>query len=86
MLDHSVSMRTYVKHMLAYGNVSEKARKGFLCSWHDWRTQFSASISEMPVKNKLFVDLFTWNLSISAVKYMAIMTLSLYSSLSRLVG
>ena len=35
MWDHSVSMRTYVKHVLAYDNVSEQARKGFLCLWCD---------------------------------------------------
>jgi len=31
MWDHSVSMRTYVKHVLAYDDVSEQARKGSLC-------------------------------------------------------
>jgi len=31
--DHSVSVRTYVRHVLAYDNVSEQARKVFLCLW-----------------------------------------------------
>ena len=32
-------MRTYVKHVLAYENVSEQARKVFcVCDVSDWRT------------------------------------------------
>jgi len=39
MWDPSVSTRTYVKHVLAYGNVSEQARKGFcVCDVAEWVT------------------------------------------------
>ena len=56
MWDHSVSMQNYVKHVLGYDNVSEQARKGLLCLWcnwrTDWRTQFSAgTFIPMSVQN-----------------------------------
>jgi len=39
MWGHSVSMRSYVKHVLAYGNVSEQARKDFgACDVAEWLT------------------------------------------------
>ena len=37
-----MSVSLCYKHVLAYDNVSEQARKRFLSLWCDWRTQFSA--------------------------------------------